>query len=145
MYTRAHATGVGANLARAFSAALFLYFTIYLIRPILLNGWSEAPGHGLKAMLDWTNNVSVRYGNFYYNPFHMLSIFFLLGSTMLLGMHGASIVATSPYGSELEIERDADRRAGYAPRAAVLALDDGLQRRTRRHPLLGLVDSPSYA
>jgi len=104
VYTRARETGVGANLARAFAAALFLYFTIYLIRPILLHAWSEAPGHGLKAMLDWTNNVSVRYGNFYYNPFHMLSIFFLLGSTMLLGMHGATIVATSPYGAELEIK-----------------------------------------
>ena len=54
-------------------------------------------------MLDWTNNVSVRYGNFYYNPFHMISIFGLLGSTMLLGMHGATIVATARYGAELEL------------------------------------------
>jgi photosynthetic reaction center M subunit len=104
VYSRARTTGVGANLARAFAAALFLYFIIYLIRPVLLGAWSEAPGHGLKAHLDWTNNVSVRYGNFYYNPFHMISIFFLLGSTMLLGMHGATIVATSPYKSELELK-----------------------------------------
>ncbi len=104
IYTRARATGLDRNLARAFSAALFLYFTIYLVRPILLGAWSEAPGHGLKAMLDWTNNVSVRYGNFYYNPFHMISIFGLLGSTMLLGMHGATIVATARYGSELELD-----------------------------------------
>lgn len=104
VYTRAKSTGLDRNLARAFSAALFLYFTIYLIRPILLGAWSEAPGHGLKAMLDWTNNVSVRYGNFYYNPFHMISIFGLLGSTMLLGMHGATIVATAKYGAELELQ-----------------------------------------
>ena len=104
VYTRANATGLDRNLARAFSAALFLYFTIYLVRPLLLGAWSEAPGHGLKAMLDWTNNVSVRYGNFYYNPFHMISIFGLLGSTMLLGMHGATIVATARYGSELELD-----------------------------------------
>jgi photosynthetic reaction center M subunit len=104
VFTRARATGLDRNLARAFSAALLLYFTIYLVRPILMGAWSEAPGHGLKAMLDWTNNVSVRYGNFYYNPFHMISIFGLLGSTMLLGMHGATIVATSQYGSELELK-----------------------------------------
>jgi photosynthetic reaction center M subunit len=104
VYTRAQATGLDRNLARAFAAALFLYFTIYLIRPILMGAWSEAPGHGLKVHLDWVNNVSVRYGNFYYNPFHMLSIFFLLGSTMLLGMHGATIVATAPYGAELELK-----------------------------------------
>jgi photosynthetic reaction center M subunit len=104
IYTRARETGVQSKLAWAFAAALFLYFIIYLVRPILLGSWAEAPGHGLKAQLDWTNNVSVSYGNFYYNPFHMLSIFFLLGSTMLLGMHGATIVATSPYGAELEVK-----------------------------------------
>ena len=32
------------------------------------------------------------------------SIFGLLGSTMLLGMHGATIVATARYGSELELD-----------------------------------------
>lgn len=55
-------------------------------------------------MLDWTNNVSVRYGNFYYSPFHMISIFGLLGSTMLLGMHGATIVATRALRLELELD-----------------------------------------
>jgi photosynthetic reaction center M subunit len=55
-------------------------------------------------VLDWTNNVSVQYGNFYYNPFHMLSIFFLLGSTLLLAMHGATIVAASRWGAHREVE-----------------------------------------
>lgn len=104
VYQRARASGLGTHLAWAFSAALFLYFIIYFIRPVIIGNWSQAPAHGLKAILDWTNNVSVMYGNFYYNPFHMLSIFFLLGSTLLLAMHGATIVATSSYGSHREIE-----------------------------------------
>jgi photosynthetic reaction center M subunit len=33
-----------------------------------------------------------------------MSIFFLLGSTLLLAMHGATIVASSKYGSYREIE-----------------------------------------
>lgn len=104
VFFRARAAGLSTHLAWAFSAALFLYFIIYLIRPILIGNWAQAPGQGFKALLDWTNNVSVMYGNFYYNPFHMLSIFFLLGSTLLLAMHGATIVATSSYGSYREIE-----------------------------------------
>jgi len=104
IHTRAKAAGLGNTLTWSFGAALFLYFVIYLIRPIAIGNWAQAPGQGFKAILDWTNNVSVQYGNFYYNPFHMLSIFFLLGSTLLLAMHGATIVASSRYGSYREVE-----------------------------------------
>lgn len=104
VYNRARAAGLGIQLAWGFAAALFLYFVIYFIRPIIIGNWAQAPGHGFRAILDWTNNVSVQYGNFYYNPFHMLSIFFLLGSTLLLAMHGATIVATSRWGSHREAE-----------------------------------------
>lgn len=104
VYTRARSAGLNGRLAWAFATALFLYFIIYLIRPMLIGNWAQAPGQGFKAVLDWTNNVSVLYGNFYYNPFHMISIFFLLGSTVLLAMHGATIVAASRYGSHREIE-----------------------------------------
>jgi len=104
VYYRARSARLGTQLAWGFAAALFLYFIIYLIRPVLIGNWAQAPGQGFKAILDWTNNVSVQYGNFYYNPFHMLSIFFLLGSTLLLAMHGATIVAASRYGAYREAE-----------------------------------------
>jgi photosynthetic reaction center M subunit len=104
VYVRARAAGLSTHLAWGFAAALFLYYIIYLIRPVIMGNWAQAPGQGFKAILDWTNNVSVLYGNFYYNPFHMLSIFFLLGSTLLLAMHGATIVASSIYGSHRELE-----------------------------------------
>jgi photosynthetic reaction center M subunit len=101
---RAKKAGLSGHLAWAFSTAVLFYFVAYLVRPWFIGNWAQAPGHGFKAILDWTNNVSIMYGNFYYNPFHMLSIFFLLGSTLLLAMHGATIVATSKYGSHREIE-----------------------------------------
>jgi photosynthetic reaction center M subunit len=104
IYTRARATGLGTQLAWGFATALSLYFVIYLIRPVLIGNWAQAPGHGFRAILDWTNYVSIQYGNFYYNPFHMLSIFFLLGSTLLAAMHGATIVAAAPYGADLELD-----------------------------------------
>lgn len=112
IYTRARATGLGTHLAWGFATALLLYFVIYLIRPILMHTWSQAPSHGLRAVLDWTNYVSIQSGNFYYNPFHMLSIFFLLGSMLLLAMHGATIVATSSYGSEREVDEMVVETAG---------------------------------
>ncbi len=109
---RARDAGMGLQLAWGFGAALFLYFVIYLIRPVVIGNWAQASGHGFKAVLDWTNNVSVQYGNFYYNPFHMLSIFFLLGSTLLLAMHGATIVSTSKWGSHREAEEMMTERSG---------------------------------
>ena len=104
LWNRGKAAGMGNTLMWSYAAALFLYFVIYLIRPMLIGNWAQAPGQGFKAILDWTNHVSVQYGNFYYNPFHMLSIFFLLGSTLLLAMHGATIVAASKWGAYRELE-----------------------------------------
>lgn len=104
IWNRSRAAGIGPQLTLSFVGALFLYFVIYLIRPVILGNWAQAPGQGFRAVLDWTNNLSVQYGNFYYNPFHMLSIFFLFGSTLLLAMHGATIVASSKYGSYREVE-----------------------------------------
>ncbi|MCA9973074.1 MAG: hypothetical protein KC425_22805 [Anaerolineales bacterium] len=104
VYWRARKAGLSTHLAWSFFTAIFFYYVAYVVRPALIGNWAQAPGHGAKAILDWTNNVSILYGNFYYNPFHMMSIFFLLGSTVLLAMHGATIVATSRYGSHREIE-----------------------------------------
>jgi len=104
IYNRSRAAGIGPQLTLSFVGALFLYFVIYFIRPVILGNWAQAPGQGFRAVLDWTNALSVQYGNFYYNPFHMLSIFFLFGATLLLAMHGATIVASSKYGSYREVE-----------------------------------------
>jgi photosynthetic reaction center M subunit len=104
LYNRARNAGVKPYLSYGFTSAIALYLAIYIVRPLWLGNWSEAPSHGIKALLDWGNNISVRYGNFYYNPFHMVCIFFLLGSTLLLSMHGATIWATAKYGAHEELE-----------------------------------------
>jgi len=104
LYNRAKSAGIKPYLAYGFTGAINLYLAIYIIRPLWMGRWSEAPSHGIKALLDWGNNISVRYGNFYYNPFHMVCIFFLLGSTLILSMHGATIWATAKYGAHEELE-----------------------------------------
>ncbi|MBH9536773.1 photosynthetic reaction center subunit M [Novosphingopyxis sp. YJ-S2-01] len=118
LYRRAKSIGMGSHVALAFGCAIFLFLSLGLIRPVLMGDWSEAPNFGIIPHLNWTATVSVLYGNWYYNPFHMFSIVFLYGSTMLFAMHGGTILATSKYGSERESREIVDR--GTASERAAL-------------------------
>ncbi len=104
IWSRAIANGLRPTVPIVFSAAIFLYAAIYIIHPISMGAWNEAPGHGLRAQLVWANAFSIKYGNFYYNPFHMVSIFGLLGSCLLLAMHGATILAVVRLNAHREID-----------------------------------------
>ena len=104
IWTRAIANKIRPTVPIIFTAAIFLYSTIYIIHPISMGTWNEAPGQGLRAGLVWANAFSIKYGNILYNPLHMLSIFGLLGATLLLAMHGATILATIPQNSHREID-----------------------------------------
>ena len=118
MYRRARKLGMGTQTAWAFAAAIWLYLVLGFIRPILMGSWGEAVPFGIFPHLDWTAAFSLRYGNLFYNPFHMLSIAFLYGSTLLFAMHGATILAVSRFGGEREIEQITDR--GTASERAAL-------------------------
>jgi photosynthetic reaction center M subunit len=113
VYNNARALGMGTHVAWAFASAIFLYLSLGFIRPILMGSWSEAVPFGIFPHLDWTAAFSIRYGNLFYNPFHMLSIVFLYGSALLFAMHGATVLATSRYGSEREVEQILDRGTAY--------------------------------
>ena len=117
-YRRATALGMGTHVAWAFAAAIWLFLVLGLIRPVLMGSWGEAVPFGIFPHLDWTAAFSLRYGNLFYNPFHMLSIVFLYGSTLLFAMHGATILAVSRFGGEREIEQITDR--GTASERAAL-------------------------
>tara|TARA_B100000073_G_scaffold340960_1_gene341515 strand:- start:1003 stop:1977 length:975 start_codon:yes stop_codon:yes gene_type:complete len=117
-YRRAEDLGMGKHVAWAFLAAIWLFLVLGLIRPILVGSWSEAVPYGIFSHLDWTMDFSVRYNNLFYNPFHGLSIVFLYGSALLFAMHGATILATSRFGADREIEQIVDR--GTASERAAL-------------------------
>ena len=118
MYRRAKALGMGTHVAWAFASAIWLFLVLGLIRPLLMGSFSEAVPFGLFPHLDWTAAFSIRYGNLFYNPFHMLSIVFLYGATLLFAMHGATILAVSRFGGERELEQIVDR--GTASERAAL-------------------------
>ena len=117
-FQRSKALGMGNHLAWAFAGAIWLYLVLGFIRPILMGSWSEAVPFGIFPHLDWTAAFSIRYGNLFYNPFHMLSIVFLYGSTVLFAMHAGTILAVSRYGGDREIDQIVDR--GTASERAAL-------------------------
>jgi len=117
-YRRARELGMGTHVAWAFASAIWLFLVLGLFRPVLMGSWSEGVPYGIFPHLDWTSALSIRYGNLFYNPFHMLSIAFLYGSALLFAMHGATILAVSRYGGEREIEQIVDR--GTASERAAL-------------------------
>ena len=112
LYRRARALGIGTHTPWAFASAIWLYLVLGFIRPLLMGSWAEAVPFGIFPHLDWTAAFSLRYGNLFYNPFHMLSIAFLYGSAVLFAMHGATVLATSRYGSEREVEQIIDPGTG---------------------------------
>jgi len=118
IYTRAKALGLGLHTAWAFAAAIWLYLVLGFIRPLFMGSWSEAVPFGIFPHLDWTAAFSIRYGNLFYNPFHMLSIAFLYGSVLLFAMHGATILAVYRFGGDREVEQITDR--GTASERAAL-------------------------
>jgi len=113
MYRRARALGLGTHAAWAFASAIWLYLVLGFIRPLLMGSWGEAVPFGIFPHLDWTAAFSLRYGNLFYCPFHMLSIAFLYGSTMLFAMHAATVLAVSRFGGEREVEQIVDRGTAF--------------------------------
>ncbi len=109
MYLRARALGMGTQVAWCFASAIWLYLVLGFIRPIIMGSWSEAVPFGIIPRLNWTATFSVRYGNLYYCPFHMLSIVFRYGSTLLFAMHGGTILAVARFGGERETHQIVDR------------------------------------
>jgi photosynthetic reaction center M subunit len=118
MYRRARALGMGTHVAWAFASAIWLMLVLGIIRPVLMGSFGEGVPFGIFPHLDWTAAFSIRYGNLFYCPFHMLSIAFLYGSALLFAMHGATILAVSRYGLDRELEQIADRGTA-AERAAL--------------------------
>ena len=109
MYRRAVAIGMGTHVPWAFASAIWLYLVLGFFRPLAMGSWSEAVPFGIVPHLNWTATFSLRYGNIFYNPFHMLSIVFLYGSTLLFAMHGGTILALARFGGERETHEISDR------------------------------------
>ena len=113
MYRRARSIGMGTHVSWCFASAIWLYLVLGFIRPVMMGCWCEAVPFGVISHLNWTATFSVRYGNLFYDPFHMLSIVFLYGSTMLFCMHAGTILAVARFGGERETQEIVDRGTAH--------------------------------
>ena len=93
--------GIGLHIPIGFSMAIFAYFTLVVIRPVLLGAWGHGFPYGIMSHLDWVSNTGYQYLHFHYNPAHMLAVSFFFATVFALALHGSLILsATNPKAGE---------------------------------------------
>jgi photosynthetic reaction center L subunit len=86
--------GIGMHVPFAFSIAILAYFTLEVIRPVLLGAWSNAFPYGIFSHLEWVSNTGYKYVNFHYNPAHMIAVSLFFTTTFALSLHGSLILSS---------------------------------------------------
>jgi photosynthetic reaction center L subunit len=93
--------GMGLHTPIAFACAILAYFTLEVIRPVMLGAWGNGFPYGIMSHLDWVSNVGYQHLEFHYNPAHMIAVSFFFTTTFILSMHGGVILsALNPGGDE---------------------------------------------
>ena len=87
--------GMGLHVPVAFGFAIFAYFSLVVIRPVLLGAWGHGFPYGILSHLDWVSNVGYQYLHFHYNPAHMLAVSFFFTTTFALSLHGSLVLAAA--------------------------------------------------
>jgi photosynthetic reaction center L subunit len=87
--------GIGYHVPFAFSFAIFAYVSLVVIRPVLMGSWSYGFPYGIFTHLDWVSTTGYTYGNFHYNPAHMIAITFFFTTCFALALHGALILSAA--------------------------------------------------
>ncbi len=85
--------GMGLHVPVAFGFAILAYTTLVVIRPVLMGAWGHGFPYGIWSHLDWVSNVGYTYGNFHYNPAHMIAITFFFTTTLALALHGSLVLS----------------------------------------------------
>ena len=67
---------MGLHVPFAYGVAVFAYFSLEVIRPVLMGAWGYGFPYGILSHLDWVSNTGYQYLHFHYNPAHMLAVSF---------------------------------------------------------------------
>jgi photosynthetic reaction center L subunit len=93
--------GMGLHVPAGFSAAIFAYFVLVVLRPALMGAWGYGFPYGIMSHLDWVSNVGYQYMHFHYNPAHMIAVSCFFTTCFMLALHSGEIVgAANPGGDE---------------------------------------------
>ena len=85
--------GMGYHVPIAFGFAIFAYFSLVVVRPILLGAWGFGFPYGIFSHLDWVSNTGYQYLHFHYNPAHMIAVSFFFTTTLALALHGGLVLS----------------------------------------------------
>lgn len=85
--------GMGYHVPFAFSIAIFAFAALNIIRPFMLGAWGHGFPYGIMSHLNWVWFTGYQYGNFHYNPVHMLAITFFFTTTFALALHGGMVLS----------------------------------------------------
>ncbi len=85
--------GCGLHVPFAFSAAIFAYFSLVVVRPILMGAWGHGFPYGILSHLDWVSNTGYQYLHFHYNPAHMIAVTFFFTNCLALALHSALVLS----------------------------------------------------
>ncbi|MHA7872070.1 MAG: photosynthetic reaction center subunit L [Hyphococcus sp.] len=96
--------GMGYHVPIAFATAVFAYVTLVVFRPFLMGAWGYGFPYGIMSHLDWVSNTGYQYGNFHYNPAHMIAITFFFTTTLALALHGGAVLSAVNPGRDREIK-----------------------------------------
>jgi photosynthetic reaction center L subunit len=89
--------GHGLHVPFAFGVAIFAYLDTGCDPPVLMGAWGHAFPYGIWTHLDWVSNVGYTYGNFHYNPAHMIAVSFFFTTTLGAGpARRADLSAANP-------------------------------------------------
>ncbi len=89
--------GMGLHVPFAFGMAILAYFSLQVVRPVLMGAWGHAFPYGIYSHLDWVSNTAYQYLHFHYNPWHMIAVTFFFATVLALSMHGGLVLsATNP-------------------------------------------------
>ena len=85
--------GMGLHVPFAFSVAIFAFVALNVIRPFMLGAWGHGFPYGIMSHLNWVWFTGYQYGNFHYNPVHMIAITFFFTTTFALALHGGMVLS----------------------------------------------------
>jgi photosynthetic reaction center L subunit len=84
---------MGYHIPVAYGVAIFAYFSLVVVRPVLLGAWGYGFPYGIFSHLDWVSNTGYQYLHFHYNPAHMIAVSFFFTTTLALALHGGLILS----------------------------------------------------
>lgn len=85
--------GMSYHVPFAFGMAIFAFLTLNFFRPLALGAWGHGFPYGIFSHLNWVWFTGYQYGNFHYNPAHMIAITFFFTTTLALALHGAMVLS----------------------------------------------------